>query len=42
MRNFKSAAGKVYRQVDCNDGFVVHDVKKYEDVELSHDDILVE
>ena len=41
MRNFKSAAGKVYWQVECNeDGLVVHDVKRDEDVRLSKDDIL--
>ncbi len=35
MSNFKSSAGKIFRLVDCNeDGIVVHDVKRGEDVQL--------
>ena len=41
MSNFKSSAGKIFRLVDCNeDGIVVHDVKRGEDVQLSEDNIL--
>jgi hypothetical protein len=41
MRNFKSAGGKAYQLVDCNeDGIVLHDVKRDEDLQLSEDDIL--
>lgn len=35
MRNFKSYGGKAYQLVDFNnDGIVVHDVKRDEDIEL--------
>jgi len=41
MRNFKSSAGKAYRLDDYNnDGIVVHDVKRDEDIKLSKDDML--
>lgn len=41
IRNFNSYGGKTYQLVDFNnDGIVVHDVKRAEDVELSDEDIL--
>lgn len=41
MRNFKGYGGKTYQLVDFNnDGIVVHDVKKDEDIDLSDEDIL--
>lgn len=41
LRNFKSYGGKAYQLIGYNnEGIVVHDVKKDEDLELSKDDIL--